>query len=100
MKKRTFYVQSKIFEVGLEKCELCVYFYLCNCADKDGFCFPGKKKIGKATGISLTSIQRAIKGLKNKKVIDYTTQFRETGNGNRRQTTNKYKILNLGEDEK
>ena len=95
MKKEKFYVQSAIFEKGLERRELCVCFYLCNCADKDGICYPGKKKIGKATGLSLVTIQRAIKGLKNKKVIEYTVQFKETANGYRRQTTNLYRILEL-----
>lgn len=50
LRKETFYIHTKVFEKGLTASEMCVYFYLCSCANKDGICFPTRRKIGNATG--------------------------------------------------
>lgn len=95
MQKEIFYVQCGVYNFKLSSSAQCVYFYLCKCANKEGFCFPGREKIRQETGLSLTTITRTIQELKSKGVIDFTPQFQKTKHETNRQTSNRYQILNL-----
>lgn len=95
MRKETFYVQTKVFEKGLTASEMCVYFFLCSCANKDGICFPTRRKIRNATGLCNATITNSIAGLKSKKLLNYTTQYTKSSGGKMRQTSNLYQIFDL-----
>jgi DNA-binding transcriptional ArsR family regulator len=84
-----------VYDFKLSASAQCVYFYLCTCADKDGFCFPGREKIHRETGLALSTISRSIKELKAKGLIDFAPRFQKTKSGTSRQTSNLYTILDL-----
>ncbi len=95
MQKERLYVQCGVYNFKLSASAQCVYFYLCKCANKEGLCFPGRKRICNETGLSLTTITKAIKELKSKGAIDFNPQFQKTKSETNRQSSNLYQILNL-----
>ena len=99
MRKETFYVQTKVFEKGLTASEMCVYFFLCSCANKDRVCFPTRRKIRNATGLCNTTITNSIAGLKSKNMLTYTPQYTKSSGGKMRQTSNLYQIFDLSKSE-
>lgn len=98
LRKETFYVQTKVFEKGLTASEMCIYFFLCNCANKDGICFPTRRKIRNATGLCNATITNSIAGLKSKNMLTYTPQYTKSSGGKMRQTSNLYQIFDLSKN--
>jgi len=96
LKKSRFYVQCKIFENDLSSTAMCVYIFLCKCANTDGYCFPNRETISQNTGLSKSTISNAVKELAAKKVIESKPQFHPLASGKRRQTSNLYRVLELG----
>ena len=99
LRKETFYVQTKVFEKGLTASEMCVYFFLCSCANKEGICFPTRRKIRTATGLCNATITNSIARLKSKNMLTYTPQYTKSSGGKMRQTSNLYQIFDLSKSE-
>lgn len=64
---------------GLSVYEKAVFLNLLSRADKDGKCFPGKKRITRETGISMSQVKRALNSLEEKGFIKRT--IRKKGGG-------------------
>lgn len=69
MKVPFFQVPNDIFDIGLGKFELLVYLYLARCANNNEKAYPSLNTIADKTSISRSSVQKAIKGLEEKKLI-------------------------------
>lgn len=91
-KRKTFYVPAAIFDGDRSAYAVAVYAYLCFCADKQGVCFPGIASIGAHTGMSRSSVKRALAALEGSGLIRSETTSQLSRNGKRRQGTNRYRL--------
>jgi predicted transcriptional regulator len=80
-----FQAPNDIFDIGLGKFELLVYLYLARCANNNEKAYPSLNTIADKTSISRSSVQKAIKGLEEKKLIvkkkhktDYNRYYNNT----------------------
>ena len=64
-----FQVSNQIFEVGLGKYDLLVYFYLARCGNNGGKAFPSYQTIADKCGISRRMAIDTVKELEEKKLI-------------------------------
>ena len=56
-----------------------VYLYLEQRANRDGICWPSHKRIAKDLGISVSTVKRAIKDLKEFRLLKSTNRYRQNG---------------------
>ena len=96
LSKRRFYVQCGVFGRGISSAAMCVYFFLCKCANAQGTCYPSRETIGQNTGLCKSTVTLAVKELASMGLIEFEPQYRMLKAGKRRQTSNLYKILDLG----
>ncbi len=69
MKVPYFQVSNNIFEIGLEKHELLVYFYLARCGNNGAKAFPSYQTIADKCGMSRSKAIRTIKTLEGRQLI-------------------------------
>ena len=84
---------KKIYEYGLPPIPFAVYCYLLCCHNRQKGCYPSRRTISKACGISDSSVGRAIQKLENAGLIRVTLNF-----GDGRQHNNSYELLALEAD--
>lgn len=69
--------------------EIATYACLLRHCDRDTFeCFPSRKTIAFETGMSVQSVDAALKSLRRKEMIDVIPRFEPSG----RRTSNLYKV--------
>ena len=95
MKKQRFYVQCGVFGKEISAGAMCLYFFLCKCANAESVCFPNRNTITKNTGLSRSTITRGIAELKDAGLIECQPRYQKTEWGKQRQTSNLYTILDL-----
>lgn len=81
-------VDNGIFDRGLTPIAFCVYCYLLRCDNRQNGCYPSRRTISKACGISGSSMGRAVKELEQAGLIRVNHNF-EDG----RQRNNSYELL-------
>lgn len=91
MKREPFVMlPKKIFEYQLKPIPFAVYCYLLCCDNKQNGCYPSRKTIAKACGISGSSVGRALDQLELQGLIKVKHNF-----GNGRQQNNSYLLFPL-----
>ncbi len=88
-----FMVDNKIFDCGLTPIAFCVYCYLLHCDNRRNGCYPSRRVISKACGISDSSVGRAVKELEGKGLVRVKHNF-----GDGRQCNNSYELPPLEPD--
>ena len=88
-----FMVDNEIFDRRLTPIAFCVYCYLLRCDNRRNGCYPSRRTISKACGISGSSVGRAVKELEGKALIRVSHNF-----GDGRQRNNSYELLPLEPD--
>ena len=94
MKREPFIMlPKKIFEYRLPPIPFAVYCYLLSCHNPQNGCYPSRRTISKACGISGSSVGRAVKELEQAGLIRVNHNF-----GDGRQRNNSYELLPLEPD--
>ena len=83
-----FMVDNHIFDCGLTPIAFCVYCYLLRCHNRQNGCYPSRRTISKACGISDSSVGRAVKELEQRGLVRVRHNF-----GDGRQRNNSYELL-------
>ena len=71
---------------------LSIFFWLCSYADENGQCFPSRNKLHKDTGCGLKTIDKYIKILEERGLIDKQTRYKS---GTKEQMSNLYQIMTV-----
>lgn len=90
-----FKMSNVIFHYGLTPIQLAVYSNLVSRAGQKRDCFPSMKKIAGACGCSDGAARLATAELSRLGFIRMEPRYMELKNGKRRQTSNRYFILEL-----
>lgn len=77
-----FQVPNDVFEIGLDKHELLVYFYLARCSNQGSKAFPSYNKIAEKTGMSRRKAIDCVKSLEEKKLILKEVRYNHEGQKN------------------
>lgn len=86
-----FIVPLDLFEKGLSARAFRVYCVLAYFSDEHGQCFPSRRTISnKCGGISLPTVDKALKELEDKILISIDHRFKDN-----KQTTNLYTVFDL-----
>ena len=93
MKEPFVMPSKKTFDYHLPPIPFAVYCYLLCCRNKQKGCYPSRRTISKACGISDSSVGRAIRELENAGLVRVTHNF-----GDGRQRNNSYELLSLEAD--
>lgn len=65
-----FSLANEVFLLGLKPREFVVYAFLLCCEDRKTYqCYPSHRTIGKATGMSVSTVQKAVRALEDKCLI-------------------------------
>ena len=64
-----FRLLNKIFQIPLDATQFKLYSYFICCSGSKGYCWPTLETIMRDTGIKKSSLQKAIKVLKQRKLI-------------------------------
>ena len=86
-------IPSAIFEVTKNKSTICLYLSLMTYADSEGFCFPSYNKIKDQTGMSNTTIAKALEELKSIGLLSVEKQRRH---GNVQENNTYYIEFDIG----
>lgn len=89
-----FMVDNKIFDHKLTPIAFYVYCYLLRCHNRQNGCYPCRRTISKACGISDSSVGRAVKELEKAGLVRVKHNFDDG-----RQRNNSYELLSLGAPE-
>ena len=89
-----FRLPNKIFTIPMDATQFKLYSYLVCCSGSKGYCWPTHAKIIRDTGIKKSSLQKAIKALKQRKLIEVHKHRNLYGYSN-----NEYHLLNLDNPE-
>lgn len=92
--KEFFRLFNKIFTIPMTPIEFRLYAYLVCCAGSKGYCWPTHDTIMRDTGIKKSSLQKAIKALKKRKLIAVYKHRNRYGYSN-----NEYTLLSLDNPE-
>ena len=92
--KEFFRLPNKIFQVPLDATQFKLYSYFVCCSGSNGYCWPTMETIMRDTGIKKSSLQKAIKILKKRQLIEIRKHYKPTGNPN-----NEYHLLSLDNPE-
>lgn len=90
-----FIVDNKIFDYKLTPIAFYVYCYLLRCHNRKNGCYPSRRTISNACGISGSYVGRAVKELEERGLIRVKHNF-----GDGRQRNNSYELLPLGDPDK
>ena len=85
-----FQVSNYIFELGLKPIPFMVYCYLKRCHNPERGAFPRKETIAEQCGIALSSVDNALKVLREKGVIAVEHRYKDG-----HQTSNLYKLRDI-----
>jgi hypothetical protein len=88
--KNWFWIDNIIFDMGLSKHALVVFFYLCRRAGDTNTCWPSLKTISKATKCSRGVVIQALKDLVKAKLVEPEKRRNEEGD----QDSNSYTLFN------
>ena len=88
--KEFFRLPNKIFQVPLDATQFKLYAYFVCCSGSKGYCWPTMETIMRDTGIKKSSLQKAIKALKQRKLIAVYKHRNPYGYSN-----NEYHLLSL-----
>ncbi len=89
-----FRLPNKIFQVPLDATQFKLYSYFVCCSGSKGYCWPTHEKIIQDTGIKKSSLQKAIKILTKRHLIDVRKHRNPYGYSN-----NEYHLLSLDNPE-
>lgn len=89
-----FRLPNKIFQVPLDATQFKLYAYLVCCSGSKGYCWPTMETIMRDTGIKKSSLQKAIKVLKQRNLIAVYKHRNRYGYSN-----NEYHLLSLDNPE-
>ncbi|MBR4289251.1 MAG: helix-turn-helix domain-containing protein [Oscillospiraceae bacterium] len=92
--KEFFRLPNKIFQVPLDATQFKLYSFFVCCSGSNGYCWPTMETIMRDTGIQKSSLQKAIKILKKRQLIEVRKHYKPTGNAN-----NEYHLLSLDNPE-
>ena len=92
--KEFFRLPNKIFQVPLDATQFKLYSYLVCCSGSKGYCWPNMETIMRDTGIKKSSLQKAIKILKKRHLIEVRRHHKSHGYSN-----NEYHLLSLDNPE-
>jgi len=92
--KEFFRLPNKIFNVPMDATQFKLYSYLVCCSGSKGHCWPTHDKIMQDTGIKKSSLQKAIKILKKRHLIEVRKHRNPYGYSN-----NEYHLLSLDNPE-
>ena len=87
-----FQVPNIIFQFELRPISFLVYCYLKRCCNQALGCFPSKTTIAKACGIAGSSVDNALKELKQKELITVEYRYADA-----RQISNRYEFNDLND---
>lgn len=91
MPQRTrFYMNAGIWEKTISSSAFHVYAFLSWCADRSGACYPAVPEIARRCHISVTTVRKALRELREAGLVHSQTQHKPTKSGGRRQTANAY----------
>lgn len=66
-----FYIlPNNIFDLRLEPIQFAIYSYLISCSGSKGYCWPSQAKICDKTSIGLSSVQKHLKILEQRQLIE------------------------------
>lgn len=89
-----FKLPNCLFSLGLSAGEIAVYSYLLRCEDRKSFtCYPSFKTIGKAVGLSRNTVQKYVKALESKELIETKATKIHTRTGKTRNGNLEFTIL-------
>ena len=89
-----FRLPNNIFQIPLDATQFKLYAYLVCCSGRNGYCWPNMETIMRDTGIKKSSLQKAIKVLKQRKLITVYKHRNAYGYSN-----NEYHLLSLDNPE-
>ena len=92
--KEFFRLPNKIFQIPLDATQFKLYAYLVCCSGSKGYCWPNMETIMRDTGIKKSSLQKAIKVLKQRNLIAVYKHRNTYGYSN-----NEYHLLSLDNPE-
>ena len=92
--KEFFRLFNKIFTIPMTPIEFRLYAYLVCCAGNKGYCWPTMETIIRETGIKKSSLQKAIKVLQQRQLIEVRKHRNYRGPAN-----NEYHLLSLDNPE-
>ena len=69
-----FRLPNNIFQVPMDATQFKLYSYFVCCSGSKGYCWPNMETIMRDTGIKKSSLQKAIKVLKQRKLIHFWLQ--------------------------
>lgn len=69
----------KIYKSGLPHRAVIVYIYLCDRANKDGQCWPSMRRIADDLDISMRTVNRAIKDLREARYVKTEHRIKKDG---------------------
>ena len=92
--KEFFRLPNKIFQIPLDATQFKLYAYLVCCSGSKGYCWPTHKTIIRETGIKKSSLQKAIKVLQKRQLIEVRKHRNYRGPAN-----NEYHLLSLDNPE-
>ncbi len=90
-----FYIlPNNIFNLRLHPIQFTIYSYLVSCAGSKLTCFPRQETIADKTGIGISSAQKHLKILEQRKLIEVSKHIKPYGYPN-----NQYTLLSLDNPE-
>ena len=91
-KRKTFYVNTDIFEQGFSRMAVLVFTYLSRVANREGRCFPSVAKIAEQCGCCENTVRKAIRELCGAGILTSEPRYVTTHNGRVRQRANVYTL--------
>lgn len=70
---------EKIYKLDLPHRAIAVYYYLYDRANDKGECWPAIPTIAREINLSVSTVKRAIRDLKDSKLIETTPRYRTKG---------------------
>ena len=89
-----FRLPNKIFQIPLDATQFKLYSYLVCCSGSKGYCWPNMETIMRDTRIKKSSLQKALKILKQRHLIEVRKHHNSYGYSN-----NEYHLLSLDNPE-
>lgn len=89
-----FILPNNIFDLRLEPIQFAIYSYLISCSGSKGYCWPRQETICNKAGIGISSAQKHLKILEQRKLIEVSKHRKPYGYPN-----NEYRLLNLNNPE-
>ncbi len=89
-----FILPNDIFAIGLSPPEFLLYAFLSSSAGSKGYCWPRQKTICAKTGLKLSTMQKALKVLRQRQLVEVSKHHNNTKHRN-----NVYTLLSLDNPE-